>query len=190
ISSVIQQCQRATPSTPTSRGQKQDRNANLSAHRLPYIKDVPVSPERLQSFLPSRSSFRPVITVSPMCPPCGQCSVSAAPRSASAPPVKGVLRLYPGGRKRFLHKNANFLPKTYKNNQKQRPTAKPLSSNALKTHRLFHRKQRQCRQTPHLPTGRPNLPTGGQWNRTGIAVGFHRNRTIQPRRITWPHANA
>ncbi|MDA7419816.1 hypothetical protein, partial [Tritonibacter multivorans] len=123
ISSVIQQCQRATPSTPTSRGQKQDRNANLSAHRLPYIKDAPVSPERLQSFLPSRSSFRPVITVSPMCPPCGQCSVAAAPRSASAPPVKGVLRLYPNSRKRFLHKNANFLPKTYKDKQKQQLTS-------------------------------------------------------------------
>ncbi|SFB96444.1 hypothetical protein SAMN04488049_1011, partial [Tritonibacter multivorans] len=77
----------------------------------------PVSPERLQSFLPSRSSFRPVITVSPMCPPCGQCSVSAAPRSASAPPVKGVLRLYPGGRNpknNKIRKKSEIPSKTFK----------------------------------------------------------------------------
>ena len=139
------------------RGQKQDRNANLSAHRLPYIIDAPVYPER-------------PIRLSGPSPPSLQCvsrSVPAAPRSASAPPVKGVLSITTKSRKRILKENHKFQKENGKsftiNNLLNAPHFKPPN----KAHARRPKSPRKTKLPP-LSTDQPKLPTDTLRNRQGI----------------------
>ena len=137
ISSVIHQCQRAC----CNQEAKNQTDAPISRRaRLTRTQDAAVSPAR-----PTVSPVR--FPSDPASPPPRPVCLSCA----SAPPVRGLLRLPPNTRNPKIAKNKTFRQEKSQTKQNQQLTAKQSQSN---------HPARQPRRPPQTPRNTPN-PTAG-----------------------------